>query len=52
MIVEEVLRFESPAQATMRIATRDCEIADVAIRKGDGVVAGLAAANRYPKVFD
>ena len=52
MIVEEVLRFESPAQATMRIATRDTEIAGVAIRKGDGVVAGLAAANRDPKVFD
>ncbi len=51
-IVEEILRFESPAQATMRIATQDTEIAGVAIRKGDSVVAGLAAANRDPKVFD
>lgn len=52
MIVEEVLRFESPAQATMRVATQDTQIAGVSIRKGDGVVAGLAAANRDPKVFD
>ncbi len=51
-IVEEVLRFESPAQATMRIATQDSDIAGVSIRKGDGVVAGLAAANRDPKVFE
>ncbi len=52
MVVEEVLRLESPAQATMRIATRDSEIAGVFIRKGDGVVAGLAAANRDPTVFN
>lgn len=51
-IVEEVLRFESPAQATMRIATEDTDIAGISICAGDGVVAGIAAANRDPAVFE
>jgi cytochrome P450 len=49
--VEEFLRFESPVQATRRIALVDCEIRGRQIRRGDRVVAGLGAANRDPRAF-
>lgn len=49
--VEEFLRFESPVQATRRIALAECEIRGRRIRPGDRVVAVLGAANRDPRVF-
>lgn len=49
--VEEFLRFESPVQATRRIALVECEIRGRRIRRGDRVVAVLGAANRDPRVF-
>jgi pimeloyl-[acyl-carrier protein] synthase len=47
--VEELLRYESPAQHTARIASADMELGGKSIQKGAKVVAALAAANRDPK---
>jgi cytochrome P450 len=49
--VEEFLRYESPVQATDRVATRDFEIRGTRIRRGELVVLFLAAANRDPERF-
>ncbi len=49
--VEEFLRYESPVQATDRVATRDLEIRGTRIRRGELVVLFLAAANRDPERF-
>lgn len=49
--IDEFLRFESPIQFTDRAVTEDCEIGGQKIRKGQMVVAGLAAANRDPEQF-
>jgi len=48
---EELLRFDPPVQATARSATEDLEINGLRLAKGDGVVCGLAAANRDPRAF-
>ena len=50
--VEELLRFDSPAQADSRRVAADCEVNGVALRKRDNVVLLLGAANRDPDVFD
>lgn len=49
--VEEMLRFESPSQITARIAPRDLELGGQPIRKGQAVMAVMAAANRDPDRF-
>ena len=49
--VEEMLRFEPPAQLTTKTATCDLMIDNRRIEKGQQVVAVLAAANRDPAVF-
>lgn len=49
--VEEFLRFESPIQHTARIAPEDGELGGCDIRKGQPVIAVIAAANRDPKHF-
>jgi pimeloyl-[acyl-carrier protein] synthase len=49
--VEELLRFESPSQHTGRIAKEDVEIDGRQIRKGQAVMAIMAAANRDPDRF-
>ena len=49
--VEELLRYESPSQHTGRIAREDVEIGDKQIRKGQAVMAIMAAANRDPERF-
>ena len=49
--VEELLRFESPIQHTARLARDDGELGGRQIRKGQGVIAVLAAANRDPQRF-
>lgn len=50
--VEEVMRFDSPVQATLRVPLVDTEIAGQAIAKGEMVFVLLAAANRDPDRFD
>ncbi len=49
--VEEFLRYDSPVQATDRVASEDCEIGGRRIRKGQLVVTLLGAANRDPEQF-
>lgn len=50
-VVEETLRFESPAISCSRRALEDVEIEGRSIRRGDSVLLGLAAANRDPDRF-
>jgi cytochrome P450 len=49
--VEEMLRYDSPSQHTARLAPDDCELRGKLIRKGQAVVAVMAAANRDPGRF-
>jgi len=49
--VEELLRYESPSQHTGRIAREDVQIGGREIRKGQAVMAIMAAANRDPERF-
>ena len=50
-IVEETLRFEAPAQATYRVATKDTELGDVQITAGQQLLLSWAAAGRDPKKY-
>ncbi len=50
--VEELLRYCNPVEtATERYAKQDLELHGTVIRRGELVVAGLAAANRDPSKF-
>ena len=49
--VEESLRMESAVQTMFRTATRDTELAGVAIPEGGRVVLLIGAANRDPATF-
>jgi cytochrome P450 len=49
--VEEMLRYESPSQHTARLAPTDTKLGGKLIRKGQAVVAVMAAANRDPEHF-
>ncbi len=50
-VVEESLRLEPAAAVVDRYATRDVELAGVAIRRGELVRVSITAANRDPAVF-
>jgi cytochrome P450 len=49
--VEEMLRYEAPSQQTARICPEDTEIGGKLIRKGQAVIAVMAAGNRDPERF-
>jgi cytochrome P450 len=49
--VEELLRYESPSQHTARLAPDDVELGGQAIKKGQAVIAVMAAGNRDPGRF-
>lgn len=49
--VEEMLRYESPSQHTGRLAPEDRKLGGNVIRKGQAVMAVMAAANRDPERF-
>jgi len=49
--VEELLRYETPSQHTARIAHEDREMGGKLIRKGEAVMAIMAAGNRDPERF-
>ncbi len=49
--IEELLRYESPSQHTGRIAREDVDLGGKKIRKGQAVMAIMAAANRDPERF-
>ncbi len=49
--VEELLRYESPDQATLRFATQDCEIDGRRVGAGQAVSLWFGSANRDPEQF-
>lgn len=49
--VEELLRYDSPAQITVRAAREDLETGGKRIREGESVILMLGAANRDPGQF-
>lgn len=50
--VEESLRLAPPVLYLIRTCTRDAELGGSAIREGERVVVGVAAANRDEDVYD
>ncbi len=49
--IEEVLRYTSPAQLTLRLARRDHVLADTLVKEGKTVLLWLGSANRDENVF-
>lgn len=49
---EELLRYDPPVQVTARTATEDLELRGIPLKRGEGVVCALAAANRDPRYVD
>ena len=50
--VDELLRFDSPVQATIRRVRADCAVNGFQLRARDNVVVLIGAANRDPDVFE
>ena len=50
--VEELMRFDSPVQATFRRVLADCEVNGFEVRKRDNIAVLVGAANRDPDVFE
>jgi cytochrome P450 len=50
-VVEEVLRFDSPVQMTLRSAYADVDIGGHLVNKAEPVILFLGGANRDPDVF-
>ena len=50
--MEELLRYDPPAQAFFRRALVDCEVNGFELRKRDNIVLLIGAANRDPDAFD
>ncbi len=49
--IEEMLRYDSPVQATFRIPTEEIPLGGQVLPKGALVIAAIGAANRDPAVF-
>jgi hypothetical protein len=49
--VDEILRLDSPVQATSRFATTEVEVDGTVLRKGTAVMVALGGANRDPGLF-
>ncbi|MEU1707591.1 cytochrome P450 [Streptomyces sp. NPDC005706] len=49
--VEELIRFDGPAQATSRIAAQPAQLGGTVIEPGQAIITLLAAANRDPDEF-
>jgi len=49
--VEELLRFDGPVQATVRVALEDVELGEQVVPQGSLLLVSLGAANRDPEVF-
>lgn len=50
--IDELLRYDSPVQATSRIALQDLEMCGRRVPKGEELILLLGSANRDPRVFD
>ena len=53
-MIDELLRYDSSVQLTTRKAAEDCEVGDerVTIKRGEGVICLLGAANRDPAQYE
>ena len=51
LAVMELLRYDSPVQATARVLKEDLVLRDKQLKAGDHVLASLGAANRDPAQF-
>ena len=51
-VVEEVLRFDSPVQMTLRSAYADVDVGGRLVSKTEPVIVFIGGANRDPDVFD
>jgi cytochrome P450 len=49
--VEELLRYDSPAQVASRVARHDLELGGVSVRKGQQALVVVGAANRDPACY-
>jgi cytochrome P450 len=49
--VEEMLRYDSPVQATSRIALEDLQLGGRALRRGEQLMVVIGSANRDPERF-
>jgi cytochrome P450 len=49
--IEELLRFDGPVQATVRVTSEDVEIDGHELAEGSFVLVGIGAANHDPAVF-
>lgn len=50
--IEEVLRYDSPQQAAVRVVTQDTTLGRERLKAGQVVIAMLGAANRDPAAFE
>ena len=50
--VEELIRYDSPAQVISRVVLQDTVIGDTPVRAGEALLLVLAAANRDPAAYD
>ena len=50
--VDELLRYDSPVQMTLRCAVEDCDINGMAVRAGQDVILLGGSANRDPAAFE
>jgi cytochrome P450 len=50
--VDELIRYDGPAQGTSRLATREVTIGGTRVQPGEVVLTLLASANRDPDEFD
>ena len=50
--MEELLRYDAPAQAFFRRALTDCDVNGFALRERDNIILLVGAANRDPDIFD
>jgi len=50
--IEEMLRYESPIQITVRFVTEDFDFRGASFRKNQMVMLGIGAANRDPEAND
>jgi cytochrome P450 len=50
--IEESLRHDPPVQLMFRTATRDTELAECPIAKGERVIVSMGSANRDHRVFE
>jgi pimeloyl-[acyl-carrier protein] synthase len=50
--VDELLRYDGPVQATLRVATEDLPVGEETIPAGGVVLVSIGGANRDPEVFE